>query len=87
MALEGEIKDINDLIEAYTAHSQPEYLDNLKKQEEILSRDPGALFRGKCMLYIKEDTDVSPVEKDYLISKGWDLELFETYHIPMSQCS
>ena len=33
-------------------------------------------IRGKSMLDIKSDRDVSYPEKQYLISKGWNPELF-----------
>ena len=32
--------------------------------------------RGKSMLGVKSDRDVSYFEKQYLISKGWNPELF-----------
>ena len=33
--------------------------------------------RGKSMLGVKSDCDIPYLEKQYLISKGWDTRLFE----------
>ena len=33
--------------------------------------------RGKSMLGVKSDCDIPYLEKQYLISKGWDARLFE----------
>ena len=35
------------------------------------------LSRGKSMLGVKSDCDIPYLEKQYLISKGWDTRLFE----------
>ena len=59
-----------------------ERIDQLCRSPEVVQRE--IIIRKKVLLTIKEDTDVSFFEKNYLISKGWNPELFETHYLSMS---
>ena len=77
MALEEEqTKKINNLIESYITQQFLEYLENLNKLEELLTVDPRAFCKEIAMFNFKNDTDIHPAEAEYLISKGWNPELF-----------
>ena len=54
-----------------------ERIEQLCRSPETVQRE--IIIRKKIALTVKEDTDVSFFEKDYLVSKGWNPELFETH--------
>ncbi len=75
----NEIKKINNLIEIYTNQVQQQYiehLENLNRQERSEDFYPCIVSNKKEMFDFKNDTDIHPAEAEYLISKGWNPELF-----------
>ena len=68
-ALEENVRRFNEIRESIDP-----LLSLVMAISGITTEHPG---RGKSMLGVKSDRDVSYFEKQYLISKGWDARLFE----------
>ena len=82
MDLEEEMEEINSPTESYVAHLQHrflKYLEYLEKSKETVAVNPRDICKERAMFGIKSNTNVSPLEEEYLISKGWNPELFETH--------
>ena len=82
MDLEEEMEEINSPTESYVAHLQHrflKYLEYLENSKETVAVNPRDICKERAMFGIKGDTDVSPLEEDYLISKRWDAQLFESF--------
>ena len=53
-----------------------EHIGQLCRFPEVIQREI-IIRRKRVMLTVKEDTDISFFEKNYLISKGWNPEIFK----------
>jgi hypothetical protein len=54
-----------------------ERIGQLCRFPEVIQREIIIRRRERVMLTVKEDTDISFFEKNYLISKGWNPEIFK----------
>ena len=54
-----------------------ERIGQLCRFPEVVQREIIIRRRERVMLTVKEDTDISFFEKNYLISKGWNPEIFK----------
>ena len=54
-----------------------ERIGQLCRFPEVIQREIIIRRKERVMLTVKEDTDISFFEKNYLISKGWNPEIFK----------
>ena len=73
-ALEENVRRFNEIKESIETS-----LDSLIRDLVDLNNALEHAMRGKVMVGMKSDCDVSYYEAEYLVSKGWNPEIFKDY--------